>query len=91
MTSSDLASQQSFRAEQADFSESVRSCEPIGLRREEPLFDVSACSARKSHVSGPFFSLLCDLCALRALCVNVFSKVFPTTHHPSLTTHELHP
>ena len=30
--------QLSFRAEQADFSASVRSCEPIGLRSEESLF-----------------------------------------------------
>jgi hypothetical protein len=68
------SSQPSFRAKQADFSESVRSCEPIGLRSEESLFDVPASSARKFAVSGPFSSEFRALYAIRDLCVNLFSE-----------------
>ena len=45
----------------------VRSCERVGLRREESLFS----SVR----------------AQSALCVNVFSQFFPTTHYSLPTTH----
>jgi hypothetical protein len=79
------APQPSFRAEQADFSASVRSWEPIGPRSEESLFGVSPCSRANVGSSGPFFSLL------RALCVKSFSALFLTTHNSPLTTHWSHP
>lgn len=52
----------------------VRSCERVGLRREESLFDLSP------GTSAPFLS------PLRALCANIFPNVFPTTHHSLLTS-----
>jgi len=56
MKISPLLTQPSFRAEQADFSASVRSCEPIGLRSEESLFSfVGAASARCVNFLSPFF------------------------------------
>jgi hypothetical protein len=71
----------SFRAEQADFFESVRSCEPIGLRREESLFDLPAHRGCNAAVPARFFS------GLRALCAKSFSGLFPATHYSPLTTH----
>jgi hypothetical protein len=59
----------------------VRSCERVGLRGEESLFDASH---RSRHTSSFSASLLSEL---HALCVNVFAKVFPATHYPLLTTH----
>jgi hypothetical protein len=73
--------QPSFRAEQADFSASVRSCEPIGLRSEESLFSVSPCSRANVGSSGPFFSLL------RALSAKSFSALFLITRNSLPTTH----
>jgi hypothetical protein len=64
----------------------VRSCERVGLRSEESLFDLSAHPGRNA-ASPRFFSELSDLCALGALCVNVFSRFSPTTHYSLLTTH----
>jgi hypothetical protein len=89
--SSNLTSQRSFRAEQADFSESVRSCERIGLRSEESLFDVSARPVHSTAASARLSSELCALCELRALCVNDCSRFFPTTHYSLPTTHWPHP
>lgn len=63
----------------------VRSSERVGLRREESLFDVSLCSTRNSCFFARFFSLLCALCVLRALCVNVPSGFFLNTYYSLLT------
>ena len=62
----------------------VRSCDRrfrsgrkcVGLRREESLFDVPACSVRKSRVSSSSFSELCVLCVSAPLCVKSFSSSF---------------
>ena len=43
--------QLSFRTEQADFFFPVRSCEPVGLRREESLFDFLVAGA--AFLGGP--------------------------------------
>jgi len=86
MTPSDLTSQRSFRAEQADFSESVRSCEPIGLRSEESLFAVSYRLRHTARSSAPFLTELCVLCVSGHLCVKSFSYLFPATHYPLPTT-----
>jgi len=81
--------QPSFRAEQADFSASVRSCEPIGLRSEKSLFDQPACSDCNADISAPFLSLLCALCVSVLFCVKSFSGLFPATHYSPLTTHSI--
>jgi hypothetical protein len=85
MIPSDLTSQRSFptsqlsfRAEQADFSESVRSCERIGLRSEESLFGLSSIWHLSS--SAP------PLRTLR-LCVIFFLFFSLTTHYSLFTTH----
>ena len=65
----------------------VRSCECVGLRREESLFDLPPCSALKTRASGPYFSELCALCVSASLCVKSFSEFFPTTHYSPFTTH----
>src|SRR5271169_6775393 len=96
------SNQPSFRAEQADFSASVRSCERIGPRsetsspssvfcEEKSLFDVPSGSVRSVFVSGPFFSELCVLCVSVPLCVKSLSFLFPSTHYPLLTTHWFNP
>jgi len=67
----------------------VRSCERVGLRREESLFDVPACSARKSRIRSSLFSKLCVLRVSVPLCVKSFSSSFPTTHYSLPTIHLL--
>ncbi len=67
----------------------VRSCERVGLRREESLFDVPACSVRKSRVSSSFFSELCVLSGSVPLCVKSFSSFFLTIHYSLSTIHLL--
>jgi len=72
-----VAIQPSFRAEQADFSASVRSYEPIGLRSEKSLFDLSSISHPSSSAS--------PLRPLR-LCVIFFFSLLLTTHYSLLTS-----
>jgi hypothetical protein len=55
LSSANATSQLSFRAEQADFSASVRSCEPIGLRSEESLFSFVRAGAPCVNSFSPFF------------------------------------
>ena len=59
----------------------VRSCERVGLRREESLFSVSPFSHANVGSSGPFFSLL------RALSAKSFSALFLITRNSLPTTH----
>jgi hypothetical protein len=65
----------------------VRSCERVGLRREESLFGVSLCSYSNSSPAVPFCSLLCALCVRPDLCVIVFPGFSATTLYSLPTTH----
>jgi hypothetical protein len=65
----------------------VCSCERVGLRREESLFDLPTHPGRNAAASARFLSELCVLCVSVFLRVKSFSEFFRSTHYSLPTTH----